>query len=130
MSCRRCRLAGITLVFLIASGCDSPEPEDMVKQSLRQWKEAAEIVEHICDEKTLREAAPKLEALAQRIVELNKQAADQNMDVDTRRRLAADNRKETQAVFKRYNAAAESVRPIPGAEAVVVRFRRSASRAF
>lgn len=130
MPLHRRRLAAILFACIVVAGCDSPRSEDLIEESLNQWEEAAKVVEEIRDEKTLREAAPKLDALAQRMVEVNKRSADLKLDAETRRRLAADNRKESQALLKRYNDAAQKARSIPGAEGVLMRFRRSAGRSF
>ena len=115
---------------LLIAGCGSPQPDDLIKKSIVQWEEAALLLEGISDESTLRDASKKLDALAQQMVEINKKASEQEMDVDTKRRLVADNRKESETVLSRFNNAAKKVREIPGGESVIVRFRRSASRTF
>jgi hypothetical protein len=125
-----CRSLGLScLVFaLFVTGCGSPQPDDLIKQSIRQWEEAAEILEGVSDEASLREADDRLAALAQKMVELNKKAAAQELDAEKKAKLIQDNRKQEKAALKRYHEAALKMCSLPGGEAVLVKFRRMSSR--
>lgn len=107
-------------------GCGSPRPEDPVADWITQWEKAAQTLEGVTDEASLEDARKKLETIGQKMAELNNKAAAQELDPGQRAQLERDHRTRSAAALKRYNEAARKVRTLPGAEKILIGFRRTA----
>lgn len=125
---------GIVLVALAAvfvfNGCSSPKPDDIVKDSIRQWEEAAQILEGLVDEAGLVDASRRLDAMAQKMADTNKKFAGLKLKDEDARTLESENRKEIATALTRFNEAAKRVKSIPGGAAAIDRFQRQATRTF
>lgn len=119
-----------SIVTFLVIGCSGPTPDDLIKKSLKQWDEAASILEGVTDEDSLRYAATKLETLAQRMIEANKQAADMEMSPEQKEKILLENRDETKTVLKRFKDAEDKVKHLPGAESTLLKFKRMARRTY
>lgn len=121
------RLTSFSLVLftVVVLGCGSPRPDDLVKQSIRQWEEAADLLESAAGPASLEEIGKKLDDLAERMAEVNKKAARLEIDPAERGKLDADNRGESQAALRRFNTAARKFSEIPGGPAILGRFQRN-----
>lgn len=113
-------------LLLTLSGCGT-NPEELVKESLGCWQEAAEVLETIQDEDSAKAAEPKLRALLQRMGELNRQARQHELPPEQLAKLQADNEETTRIVLGRVREASKKAADIPGCAAIVYRFNRQAA---
>ena len=119
------RVVPFVLVLGLA-GCGA-SPDEMVKESLRCWEEAAEILESIQDADAAKAAEPQLRALVKRMGELNRQAQQQEMPPEQMTKLQTDNEEAGRKVLARVHEASKKAAEIPGCADVVYRFNRLAT---
>ena len=112
-------------VFLGVAGC-GPSADDLVKESLKCWHEAATVLEAVEDAEGVKTADVKLRTIVERMSELNAQARRITSSPEEMGKVERDNQEATAAVLGRVREAGKKVSGLPGGAEVVYRFNRRA----
>lgn len=118
----------VPLLILLVGGCGGPSPDEMVKQSIRCWADAADLLASVRNEAGIAAIDAPMMELGRKLADLNGQAAEHNLAPAQVAELTRANRQESTAALRRFEEAAREASTIPGGRDLVVRFRRLAAQ--
>lgn len=123
-------LISCCLASVLLTSCGGPTPDDLVKQSIRQLNDAVAVFDTITDEDAAKKAEPKLEAIMNDLMRLNKQALkNKEMSPEDMAKLQKENTQATQEVLERLRESSRQlVQRVPSTAPLLRRFQQAMMR--
>jgi len=118
--------AAVGLVVCVVAGCGSGQGQDgVIKERLRCWNEATDIIATIRDESSASKARPRLDEILQRLVALNRKAktlrpASEEEEID----LRLKNQDALKTANEKLNEQMARASLVPGGAEVVYEFNQ------